>query len=81
MYSFTYTLIHFCLQVEIRDREDQISNLEDSRLDLNQLIEQLNKQISEKDGKITDLSAENERLNITLEGIRSSFDLQGMVNT
>ena len=40
----------------------------------------MNKQISEKDGKITDLSAENERLNITLEGIRSSFDLQGLVN-
>ena len=53
--------------------------MENGRLDLRKQIENLNREISERDGKIENLNAENERLSITLEGIRSSYDLQGLV--
>ncbi|XP_065065519.1 golgin subfamily B member 1-like isoform X1 [Rhopilema esculentum] len=66
------------LRGEIKVRDDQISALEDSRMDLNDEIARLNGQISECEGKIDRLNSENERLSITLEGIRSSFDLQGL---
>ena len=49
-------------------------------MDLNDEIARLNGQVSECEGKIERLNSENERLSITLEGIRSSFDLQGLVS-
>ena len=54
--------------------------MESGRLDLQQEIQNLKKEISERDEKIENLNAENERLSISLEGIRSSYDLQGLVN-
>ena len=43
-------------------------------------MENLKKELAERDAKIEGLNAENEKLSISLEGIRSSYDLQGMVN-
>ena len=69
------------LQDEIKELDNQISDMESGRLDLQQEIQNLKKDILERDEKIENLNAENERLSISLEGIRSSYDLQGLVNS
>ena len=53
--------------------------MESGRLNLEKEIQNLRKEILERDEKIENLNAENDRLSISLEGIRSSYDLQGLV--
>lgn len=66
------------LREEIKELDNQISDMESSRLNFEKEIQNLKKEILERDEKIENLNAENDRLSTSLEGIRSSYDLQGL---